>query len=146
MKKILIRFFIVLFIFFAILYWIAYSIFAPDEPSPPIYIPENIISLNDFTNKTEIEKVVNILQLATPTYNESVQDTPSVENYKAIVIKYTQSNETYSYDTTTFIFIYESSSWFGLVKTWYLEQPYHGIYEIDEDSANRLLELLNFSF
>ena len=61
-----------------------------------------------------IQKVVD----ATPTSKQSVQDVPTVSEYTRI--------DFVSDGNISSIFIYQQNS------KWYIEQPYHGIYETDE--------------
>ena len=61
-----------------------------------------------------------------PTSKESVQDVPSVSKYTKVDILYNSN--------TSIVFIYEENS------KWYVEQPYQGIYEIDETISSLLGE------
>ena len=71
------------------------------------------------TDKSWINDVVSGIKHAKATRKESVQDEPKVDEYIKIDIKYSGNTST--------LFAYENK------KKYYIEQPYQGIYEIDDN-------------
>ena len=100
----------------------------------PIALPptDNISSIEiagglEDTIITDKEMIASFIQKvveATPTSKQSVQDVPAVSEYTRV--------DFVSEGNISSIFIYQENS------KWYIEQPYHGIYETDEV----ILELL----
>ena len=76
------------------------------------------------TDKEWIASFMQKVGDGTPTSKESLQDVPSVSKYTKVDILYN--------DNVSSIFIYEEDS------TWYVEQPYKGIYEVDETLSSLL--------
>lgn len=75
-------------------------------------------------DKTWIREVIAAFSYAQPTRKESVQDTPQVEEYMQI---------DFQSDTgITTLFVYEEKG------KYYVEQPYHGIYEIHQKQFTML--------
>lgn len=95
----------------------------------PIKLPltENILSIEIaggikdiiVTDREMIESFIQKVAEATPTSKQSVQDVPTVSEYTRV--------DFVSHGNILSIFIYEDNS------KWYIEQPYHGIYETDEN-------------
>ena len=76
---------------------------------------------------TDEEWIASFMQKigeGTPTSKESVQDVPSVSKYTKVDILYNNNISS--------VFIYEEDS------KWYVEQPYQGIYEVDETISSFL--------
>ena len=104
------------------------------KTASPIRLPDlnNISSINisfeenkiHHTNKTWINDVILEIKNAKATRKESVQDEPKVEEYIKIDIKYSGNTST--------LFAYENK------KKYYIEQPYQGIYEIDDNLYQKL--------
>ena len=130
------------------------GLFYMNEPAPPLYLPERTeiieILLYDnteddrhfrgdsdaiLTSNEQIDFVLNILANTTPTKKESVNDSPYVDEFLLIHINTNSSSYHFSY-------LYKRERYFGLITQWYIEQPYRGIYEISEEEAQSLLNLL----
>lgn len=71
------------------------------------------------TNKDMIEFFIQKVVEATPTSKQSIQDVPTVSEYTRV--DFISSGNILS------IFIYQDNS------KWYIEQPYYGIYETNEN-------------
>ena len=82
---------------------------------------ENTVSHSD---KTWISEIIADISSSEPTKKESVQDVPQVESYIKIDFQFETGTST--------IFAYEDSG------KYYIEQPYQGIYEIDNQLFKRL--------
>jgi hypothetical protein len=70
------------------------------------------------TDKKMIASFIEKVAEAIPTSKQSVQDVPTVSEYTRV--------DFVSDKNISSIFIYQENS------NWYIEQPYHGIYETDE--------------
>jgi predicted small lipoprotein YifL len=70
------------------------------------------------TDKKMIASFIKKVAEAIPTSKQSVQDVPTVSEYTRV--------DFVSDGNISSIFIYQENS------KWYIEQPYHGIYETDE--------------
>ena len=120
------------------------GLFYRNDPAPPPYLPNRTeitsVRVSSYPNMTllssseEIDFVLAILFNATPTKIESVNDTPNAEDLYGIQILAGESS--------TLFYLYKRERYLGLVTQWYIEQPYRGIYEISEEDANSLLNLL----
>lgn len=75
-----------------------------------------------YDDSEQIEEVLSMIAAAEPTAKQSIQDCPSAEKYGTINIE--------SDDGSTTIFYYEENG------RYYLEQPYQGIYELDNKFEN----------
>ncbi|MDD4781751.1 MAG: DUF5301 domain-containing protein [Tissierellia bacterium] len=71
------------------------------------------------TDKEIIASFIQKVGEAKPTNKQSVQDVPTVSEYTRV--------DFVSKGNISSIFIYQKNS------KWYIEQPYHGIYETDEN-------------
>lgn len=97
----------------------------------PINLPSNdeIIAINikkdtfniNYTDSEILKMIVEQLSKAKETRLLTVHDRPTVRDYYTVDIITKYNNMTYT------SFIYQENS------KWYLEQPYTGIYEINED-------------
>ena len=109
---------------------------APILPETPLGVS---VCLNVETNPKQIldaektEQVISIIESATPTKRQSNNDTPYAD--EVYCVRFIGEEE---YIPT---YLYQDERFFGLISHWYLEQPYHGIYEISEDDAETLLNL-----
>ena len=114
------------------------------EEAPAPILPETALGVSvclgfDATNHTaimdngKIEQVISIIETATPTKRQSVNDTPYAD--EVYCVRFIGEEE---YIPT---YLYQDERLFGLISHWYLEQPYHGIYEITKESAEILLNL-----
>lgn len=98
------------------------------EKANPIELPltDNISSIEIaggikdtiITDKETIASIIKKVAEAIPTSKQSVQDVPTVSEYTRV--------DFVSDGNISSIFIYQENS------KWYIEQPYHGIYETDE--------------
>jgi len=70
------------------------------------------------TDKEMIASFIQKVVESIPTSKQSVQDVPTVSEYTRV--------DFVSDGNISSIFIYQENS------KWYIEQPYHGIYETDE--------------
>ena len=73
---------------------------------------------------TWIDEIITDLSNSEPTTKESVQDVPQSESYIRIDFQYKTGTST--------IYAYEDNG------TYYVEQPYQGIYEIDSQLFEKL--------
>lgn len=76
------------------------------------------------SDKSWINDVVSKMGDAKPTRKESVQDVPKVDNYIKVDFKVKKENFT--------VFAYEEKG------KYYIERPYQGIYEIDDNLYQKL--------
>ena len=76
------------------------------------------------SDKLWINDVVSKMGDAKPTRKESVQDVPKVDNYIKVDFKVKKENFT--------VFAYEEKG------KYYIERPYQGIYEIDDNLYQKL--------
>lgn len=95
-----------------------------DVVSVDVTVGENTVNCSD---KAWIDEVINGMIDSKPTNKQSVQDFPQVDNY----IKVELNSQT---EKTT-VFVYKDKGKF------YIEQPYVGIYIIDEETYNQLKEV-----
>lgn len=75
-------------------------------------------------DKSWINDVISKMGDAKPTRKESVQDVPKVDNYIKVDFKVKKENFT--------VFAYEEKG------KYYIERPYQGIYEIDDNLYQKL--------
>ena len=88
-----------------------------------ITVGESTVSHSD---KTWISEIIADISSSEPTKKESVQDVPQAESYIKIDFQFETGTST--------IFAYEDSG------KYYIEQPYQGIYRIDNQLFERLQE------
>ena len=113
------------------------------EDAPAPILPETPLGVsvcsNVETNPKEIldaektEQVISIIESATPTKRQSNNDTPYAD--EVYVIQFITQEESLP------TYLYQKKSFFGLISHWYLEQPYHGVYEISQADAEILLNM-----
>ena len=111
------------------------------KPSP-ITLPQadEIISVDISVGKctvshsdiTWIDEIITDLSNSEPTTKESVQDVPQSESYIRIDFQYKTGTST--------IYAYEDNG------KYYVEQPYQGIYEIDNQLFEKLESVNWFRF
>lgn len=80
---------------------------------------EDIIEVTD---STKIQDIVNVINNAKQTKDESTQDVPDVEKYGKITFV--------SKGNDRILYYYEKN------KKWYIEEPYVGIYECSQNLNN----------
>lgn len=80
---------------------------------------EDIIEVTD---STKIQDIVNVINNAKRTKDESTQDVPDVEKYGKITFV--------SKDDDRILYYYQKN------KKWYIEEPYVGIYECSQNLDN----------
>lgn len=73
----------------------------------------------------QVQELVDVLNSATATREESVQDTPTVAKYGKLVLKSKQKSRV--------LYYYQKSG------KWYVEDPYNGIYQ-SKRNLNKLVE------
>lgn len=95
------------------------------------------ISLEDDTNKVEIdnekdiEELINVIcSVKRTTSKESIQDAPVNVNYLKVDFKNKEGG-------VSTLFIYQKK------KSYCIEQPYNGIYEITKEEYNKIVDYLN---
>lgn len=113
---------------FVILLCLCFGLTACDKVDP-ITVPDadDIISITvtsgkesiTYDDKDWITQVISDINSSKPTNKQSVQDVPQKDNYMKVGIKLDKG--------TTILFIYKDG------ESYYIEQPYHGIYEIDSE-------------
>lgn len=113
------------------------TLFACGKKANPIILPQSsdVVSVDvidgentvNCSDKTWIDEVISSLSDSKPTNRESVQDSPHVNDYIRIEIN--------SQTEKTTVFVYKDKGKF------YVEQPYNGIYIIDEETYNQLKEV-----
>ena len=113
------------------------------EEAPAPILPETPLGVSVCskveTNPKQIldaektEQVISIIESATPTKRQSNNDTPYAD--EVYVIQFITQEESLP------TYLYQKESLFGLISHWYLEQPYHGVYEISQADAEILLNM-----
>ena len=114
------------------------------EEAPAPLVPETALAVsihphldarnpNTILDEEKIAQVISIIESATPTKRQSNNDTPYAD--EAYIIRFIATEETVP------TYLYQDEIFFGLVSHWYLEQPYHGIYEISAENAEILLNM-----
>ena len=88
-----------------------------------ITVGGNTVSHSD---KTWISEIIANISSSEPTKKESVQDVPQAESYIKIDFQFETGTST--------LFAYEDSG------KYYVEQPYQGIYKIDNQLYSQLQE------
>lgn len=109
--------------------------------APEPYIPQGIIGVTKsnmeysemIVDETQIDEVLSIITNAKPTKRQSNNDTPYVETFYTVRLICEEDGAVF--------YLYEDTSFFGLFSAWYLEQPYHGVYEISQEDAQILLNM-----
>ena len=114
------------------------------EEAPAPLVPETALAVsihphldacnpNAIFDEEKIAQVISIIESATPTKRQSNNDTPYAD--EVYVIQFITQEE------SLLTYLYQKESLFGLISHWYLEQPYHGIYEIAKENAEILLNM-----
>ncbi len=118
------------------------GVFYSNTLAQPITIPEQIehIEIGHFPSKRSISEfteqefswLTTIIKNATPTKIQSNNDSPGKKEYYTV--------DLIGQNSFVRVYLYKDNSLFSN-HSWYLEQPYSGVYEITDDSAQKIIEI-----